>query len=222
MKKLGFLISLIIIGVLFSACHNNGPTTADKSADKDSNTMSSKVQGKGSGLEESEVLKIKAVATSFHDWYIYARKNRSGIDDMRVLEGENGKCKVDTLSYFTELRKIGTISERFIEQEKLRFKDCIEYIETRDYSEYLNSEMDAYWDQCPFFYYMYWGGGHEIWDGVSAESYSKDHDVWYVSLHYLWEPSINLDGYISEAEEFVVKIEKENGSYMITEIKRVD
>ncbi len=69
------------------------------------------------------------IATSFHYWYLDNVKNyyqSYPIEVSIVKNEENGLCKVDFEQYFEKLRRIGTISERFITNEKKRLSRCKE------------------------------------------------------------------------------------------------
>lgn len=198
------------------ACKNQNSDSNDNSIVNESRVISNEVQNVSKEVDDPETIKIKEVATSFHDWYINAINNNTGTTTIEIFESENGKCRVDTSSYLNELRGIGTISEKFITEEKLRFKDCIDFIENLDYSEYSTADAYVYNDHCGFFYYMYWIRSQENADGVTAESVKKENDKWYVTLKFYND----YNGEISywDVNKPIIELEKENGTYMITKI----
>jgi hypothetical protein len=210
------LISLMIISGIMTACKNQKSDSNDNSVVNESTVISNEVQNDAKEVDDQETIKIKELATSFHNWYINAINTNTGTRTIKILEGENGKCRVDTTSYIKELRGIGTISEKFITEEKLRFKDCINFMENLDYSEYSNADAYVFDEHCGFFYYMYWIRSQEGADGVTAESVREDNDKWYVTLNFYNE----YDGEISywDVHKPIVELEKENNTYMITKI----
>jgi len=210
------LISLLIISGILAACKNQKSASIYNSVVNESAVISNEVQNVDSKENDPETIKIKEIATSFHNWYINAINTNKGVTNIKIQEGENGKCRVDTSSYFKELRGIGTISEKFITEEKLRFKDCIEFMENLDYSEYSSADAYVFDDHCSFFYYMYWIRSQERADGVSAKSVEKDIDKIDVTLNFYNE----YYGEISywDVHKPIVELEKENDTYMITKI----
>ncbi|RNI26744.1 hypothetical protein EFB08_09605 [Rufibacter latericius] len=94
--------------------------------------------------ETEETRQLKNIATSFHRWYI---KNVNNPDpktpiEVKIVEGIAGKSKVEYESYFEQVRKLPTVSEKFIQQEKQRISGCAEYMGKVDWSVY--READAY------------------------------------------------------------------------------
>lgn len=213
------LIFMIIIFSAFSACQNQKQKSTDSAIVTEKTGVSKSVQYSDSTKDDPETLKIKKVAVSFHNWYINALNSDNSAVSIETLEGENGKCKVDTISYFTELRNIGTISEKFIAKEKLRFKECIEYMETVDYSDY-SLEPNSFGKPCEFLNYMYWLRSQENASGVSVDSVRKDGDRWYAILNFYDEEAGEI--FYWDVHKPIVEIEKENNSYMITGLTWLD
>ncbi len=184
------------------------------------NTANSNEVQNNTEIDSPEMVKIKEVATSFHNWYINAENSNEGTTSMIIMEGENGKCRVDTSSYFKELRRIGTISEKFIAEEKLRFKDCIDFIENLDYSDYSTAEEYDFSEYCNFFYYMYWIQTQQRADGLRVESVKNENGKWYVTLNFYHE----YEGEITYWAVYkpIVELERNNNSYMITKITWAD
>lgn len=162
---------------------------------------------------------IRKVSTSFYEWYIKTIKasNDSIPFDFIIVEGENGKCKVDFEPYFNELRKLKTISNRFLEKEILRSKDCSEHMKTVDWSEFQNSDAYDYEEYCPCYSYMYWLKSQEPYDGVSILEMDKKNDVWFVKLqlYNIFDNKRHNYNYFYP----IIRIENENGSWMMTEIE---
>ncbi|QHL86880.1 hypothetical protein GU926_05280 [Nibribacter ruber] len=125
---------------------------------KDSTDSQPSEKSVASTQETAETRQLKKIATSFHRWYI---KNVNNPDpntpiEVRIVEGNAGKSKVEYEPYFEQLRKLPTVSDKFIKQEKQRISGCAENMAKVDWSVY--SEADAYeFDKyCDWLYYYYW------------------------------------------------------------------
>lgn len=167
---------------------------------------------------------IKKIGTSFYDWYIKTIKASNGTIpfDFIIVEGQNGKCKVDFEPYFKELRKLNTISVKFMEREIMRSKECVEHMKTVSWSEFKNSDVYAYEDFCPCYTYMYWLQSQEPYDDVSILEMKKADGAWFVKLqlYNIFDSKLYIYNYFYP----IVKIEKENSKWLITkiELKRVN
>jgi len=112
---------------------------------------------------------IKKAAVSFHAWYIKSITDEKNVlVEMKIIEGENGKCQVDYNLYLNELRKLGTVSEKFITSEKLRMNGCADKISDIDWKEFKEADAYAYEEFCDFIYYYYWIKRQEPVSGVEA------------------------------------------------------
>lgn len=129
------------------------PTTTENSPDS---------SAKEQPIEESEVEKA---ALSFHRWYLNHINNYESEvpTDAFVVEGKDGKCKLEMEPYFEELRKLGTISEVFIEQEKARLSLCAEEMEMTDWEACKEGQV------CDMLTYFYWINSQETMEFVDAE-----------------------------------------------------
>ena len=169
-----------------------------------------------SRVNEEEI--IKKVSTSFYDWYLMRINSLTDTVpfDYIFVEGKNGKCKVNFEPYFTQLKKLGTISEKFMNREIKRAESCIKHMETVDWIEYDKSEAYEYEDYCPDCYYMYWVRSQEPYTGVDIVKTVKKENIWYSTLQFF----NTYDGKTYRENNLtpVVKIENENGKWMITEI----
>lgn len=158
---------------------------------------------------------IIKVALSFHKWYIRNTDgNHNSIPtDFEVKKGKNGYCIVDFEPYFNELRKLGTISDIFMDKEKKRSKLCTETISNMKWSEYIGVIPENCDD------YDYWTQSQDFEDGnVGFKSIKKEKDNWKV-LIYLF---IDRNGKQNELQNAIATIKIENGKYMLTEIKWIE
>jgi len=162
--------------------------------------------------QTDDVKIIEQNGKSFYDWYF-----KNEFPNINVIKDKNGKCKLDTLSYFKELRKLGTISEKFINKEKERIHVCSEFISTIDYSEYEQAEVYEYDEYCVDFYYYNWLKSQEHPDGFSTKNIKKINET---------SASIDIfETYKNEGNESplsTVFLEKEKNTWKITEIKFIN
>lgn len=161
---------------------------------------------------------IRKVSTSFYDWYL---KSIKSVDanvpiDIEVIEGENGKCKVDYEPYFNQLRKLKTISTKFMDNECKRTKSCAEFMKKVDWKNYQNSEAYDYEDSCNCFSNFYWIQSQDQFDGVEIVDLTKNGEAWFAKLQLY----IDFEGKRTYIKYMYpkVKMEMENGNWMITEI----
>lgn len=118
---------------------------------------------------EDELKIIEQNGKSFYDWYF-----KNDFPNCGIIKDKNGKCLVDTISYFENLRKLGTISEKFISKEKERLQGCAGFISTIDYSEYEHADAYEYDTYCPDMYYMYWIKSQEPPNSFSTRNIKKN------------------------------------------------
>lgn len=182
---------------LFLSCQNKTTNNQQQRLSENSNQEENR----------DELAIIEQNGKSFYEWYF-----KNEFPNMNVIKDKNGKCKLDTLSYFKELRKLGTISEKFINKEKERTHVCSEFISTIDYSEY--EEVDAYeYDKyCIDFYYYNWLKSQEHPNNFSVKNIKKINDN-----------KASLDIYVNyggdDSPLSTVFLEKEQGIWKIVEIK---
>lgn len=158
---------------------------------------------------------ITGVALSFHKWYIKntnynpddnSRKESTSFD---IIEGENGKCKVDYNSYFNQLRKLGTISEKFIQKEKERTSECANFIETVNWGEYSTADAYTYDEFCGNLYYLNWTKSQENTENLEFFEINAKDEFWNVII-------------LIDNRKVNVKIEREKEKYMITQIDWIE
>lgn len=159
---------------------------------------------------------IKTTALSFHKWYMAATDDpHNSSSSAHIVKGENGKCQFDFYDYFDAIRKLGTVSEKFLLSEKERVRDCEEYMKTVNYADYISSDAYVYQDECPHFYYMYWIRSQEPYSGIEVEELSKKGDNWQAKLIFYndYEKKEYYDYY-----QPIVTLAKEGKSWKIISI----
>ena len=138
------LLLFLIPIIFFTSCNSKEEKIDDKK----------RIENIAKQIEKEPVDELKAIeknGKSFYDWYF-----KNDFPNCEIVKDKNGKCLMDTVSYFKNLRNLGTISEKFIHQERARLQSCAEYIATIDYSEYENADAYEYDDYCVDIYYYYW------------------------------------------------------------------
>ena len=160
-------------------------------------------------------MEISNVAISFHKWYIKNTNeyNPKIATNFKIYKDENGFCKVNFEPYFNELRKLGTISETFLNNEIERNKECVESTEKLKWNEYDGIPLNC--DD-----YDYWTQSQDFENGnIKAKMITKNDDYWNVLIS-LYITRKNVKPY--ETETANVKVRRENGKYMLTEIKWIE
>lgn len=94
---------------------------------------------------------IKKVGSSFYDWYF-----KNDFNDCNIIKDNNGSTLLDSETYFNKLRKLGTISEKFIDKERQRLSTCSKFLATKSFDDYESAEAYDFDDYCPDMYGMYW------------------------------------------------------------------
>jgi hypothetical protein len=167
--------------------------------------------------KDSTELKIQEVALSFHSWYINAVNSNSGIlkSDFAVVKGSKGKCQIDSAVYFTELRTLGTISEKFLRSEQERFAECANHLSSVKWKSFQKADAYTYSEYCPSFDYYYWLRSQEQFYGAFVEKVEKEDNLYKVTLALTYDTE---DKNIERSNQPIVTVENENGKWMITEI----
>ncbi len=218
MKKLPLLI--LIAGMLFFLGISK-PKAQELTAGNMLKSDKTSLNQKKNKEEEKEI--IKKVSTSFYDWYL---KRITATDDTTAyryffVKGENGKCKANFEPYFKQLRKLKTISRKFMDREVEIAKCCIIHMENVDWEDY-ESTTNAfrYIDFCSEFLSYYWIRSQEPYDGVEIIEMTKKGNAWFTTLQFYtdYENKRTRWNYIYP----IVKVEKENGKWLMTEITLKD
>lgn len=117
-------------------------------------------------LQDEEESPVERAALSFHRWYLAHINNYESEvpTDAFVVEGEEGKCKLKMEPYFEELRKLGTVSEVFIEREKERLQACAEEMSQTDWAAYQEGQV------CDMLQHFYWIQSRETMEFVEASN----------------------------------------------------
>lgn len=194
MKKLFLLLSLLIA---ITACN-----TKPKADPSQKSTVATSLQDNSA----TELEQIKKAGSSFYDWYF---KNKFSYVD--IIQDKNGKCLLDTSSYFAKLRKLNTISEQFISREKQRLSGCGTFISTVDYAAYEAADAYEYDEYCLDLYYMYWIHSQEEPNSFAAINPRK-----LDAQHAVLDISVKYDSLAEPLSK--VKLEKEQGVWKITAI----
>jgi hypothetical protein len=209
------LISLLILVIVLGCTDSkkNRKETISKSIEKNEpikeeiNSESGKQK-----IEFTETEKeIAVVALSFHNWYIKnTNEMKSEVPtDFVVTEGKNNSCIVDYEPYFNELRKLGTISNSFMEKEKERTKLCAETISEMNWSEYIGVIPENCDD------YLFWTRSQEETSGIELMSIKKENDAWKIKFH-LYNSFGNEKKFLPY--NGIINVEKEEKGYRITQI----
>jgi len=168
--------------------------------------------------DNQETQIIKRVSTSFYDWYL--KRMNSLTDtvayDYNIVKGENGKCKMDFEPYFNQLRQLKTISRKFMDKELKRTIGCVKHMETIEWSEYKDADAYAYEDSCPDSGQFYWVQSQEPYDGVEILDMKKNGNVWFTTLRLYQDYDNKRE--MNNSFFPVIKIENENGKWLMTEI----
>ncbi len=207
-------IKLILLIFIISGCNNNQTSRKTEGAiDTKKENECAIVNYKIKKLNDKEK-KIVEVAFSFHKWYI---KNTNDLSskvptNFVVLEGENDKCLIDYEPYFNQLRKLGTISNSFMEKERQRTKPCVETILKMKWSEY--QQGGEILEGCDD--YIFWTRSQEETSGIEFIDLKRNNDIWLVrfQLFTIFDNEKKYSPYIG-----VVSVEKEDKKYMITNIQ---
>lgn len=167
--------------------------------------------------DTSELAALKKTALSFHTWYMAA------VDDphnsnwaVTINEDGNGYCAFDFYDYFDALRKLGTISEKFIERERQRLRSCEDFMKTVKYEDYLSSEAYDYQDDCGSFYYMYWIRSQEPFSGVEVDKLCENQGVWQATLVFYYDYQGKKE-YLRSFQP-IVTLNRENKTWKIVKI----
>jgi hypothetical protein len=209
------IISLLILVIVLSCTNKNKnhKETISKSIEKTEPIKEViNLESETQKIELTETEKeIAVVALSFHNWYIKnTNEMKSAVPiDFVVTEGENDSCIVDYEPYFNELRKLGTISNSFMEMEKERTKLCAETISKMNWSEYIGVIPENCDD------YLFWTRSQEETSGIELMHIKKENGIWKIKFQ-LFNTFGNEKSYSPYTG--IITVKKKDKGYMITEI----
>ena len=207
-------LQLLLIIVLFCYSCADKQKTQEK---KSSTITQADSLVKRDDNQEKEI--IKKVSTSFYDWYLKRINSLTDTTayDYVIVKGENGKCKVNFEPYFNQLRQLKTISNKFMDKELERAKNCVKHMKTVDWTEYQDADAYEYEDYCPDCGQMYWVQSQEPYSGVEILDMKKDGNIWFTTLRFYSD----YDNKRVKNNNFfpVIRIENEYGKWLMTEIK---
>src|ERR1035437_2914768 len=212
-KNMRKLQILLVIGMFCYSCADKPKTQ------KKENSVITQADSlvKTDDNQEKEI--IKKVSTSFYDWYLKRINSLTDTTayDYVIVKGEKEKCKVDFEPYFNQLRQLKTISRKFMDKELERTKDCVKHMKTVDWYEYKNADAYAYEDYCPDCGQLYWVQSQEPYSGVEIREMKKNGNVWFTTLRFY--NKYNHKRECNNSFSPIVKIENENGKWLMTEIQ---
>ena len=204
------LLLFLIPIIFFTSCNSKEEKINDK---KSVENVEKSIEKPTEKPIADELKTIEQNGKSFYEWYF-----KNDFPNCDIIKDKNGKCLVDTVSYFKTLRNLGTISEKFIHQERTRLQSCAEFISTIDYSEYENADAYEYDQYCVDIYYYYWLKSQEHPNNFSVKNVRRINDN-----------NASLDIYENYGETNVpdvplskVILEKEKNTWKITEIKFIN
>lgn len=201
MKKLYLLF--LITSLLFQSCENK--------QGKQNTQIPTEITTEDKADDELKL--IEQNGRSFYDWYF-----KNDFPNINVIKDKNGKCKLDTLSYFKKLRKLGTVSEKFINKEKERTFICSEFISSINYSEYEEADAYEYDKYCGDFYYYNWLKSQEPPHEFTTKNIQKHNDsLASIDIYEIFKYEKNYYYPLS-----TVFLEKEQGIWKIVEIKFIN
>lgn len=203
MKHL-FKSIFLVVALTLVACDSQ---TNDSEANKPIN----------SDVDPKEQAELERVALSFHKWYMAALDDPSNSNwNPEIVADINGKCAFDFYDYFEALRKLGTISEKFLASEKKRVEPCSDYLKTIDYSEYSSADAYVYQDQCPDMYHWYWIRSQEPFMGVELIKLTRKGAGWEAKL--VFYDDYGQGKLVRHGHNPLVSLEKEGKHWKITAI----
>ena len=169
-----------------------------------------KIELKVNNENDVELQNIEKSGKSFYDWLF-----KEDFVYLGVIQDKNKKCLLDTPSYFNKLKKMGTISEKFVLLEKERLNECAQYISTIKYKKYMKAEAYEYADHCVEFYSWYWAKGQTLPDSYAVKNVQKINATQATMDIYL-----NYGGF----EELSTRIflDEEEGMWKITAVNFIE
>lgn len=206
------ILNSLFVCLILVSCHEGSLKNHESIKNHDNNTTTFK-QNELYNLTK----KISDVAVSFHQWYIVTLNNQNNTTPTGayIVKGENGKCKLENKLYFAELRKLGTISDKFIQSENKRIKTCSDYISTINWNDYQKKDAYEYSEFCSQFDYDYWTRSQETFNSVIVDRIKEVGSKWEVTLAFSYD-SENKS--IERINQPIVTVEREGNRWLITKI----
>ena len=165
----------------------------------------------------SSDIQLNNSALSFYKWYINAINSEKICSDFNIVPDVKGMCKLDASGYFKELKKLGTISDKFLISETERVKGCAEYMSRIKWKEYKNREDSSpYENDCPFLSFYYWIRSQEIPSGVELQTINLKDNSAEATLKIFTNDE--KEKYYWPQLHPVVILEKENSIWKIVSI----
>lgn len=176
---------------------------------------------------DSRTLEVEQAGLSFYKWYFNAVNNDNINNripfDASITEDKNGMCQLDSEPYFNELRKLGTISEKFIESERKRNSTCEEYVKKVHYKVFESGDAYTFNGMCPQFAYMYWTSSQDTYQEVKAIKTTINNDGLsaHVDVIFIYTEGAETP-IIPKTPNARVFLELEQGKWKTVEIELLD
>lgn len=208
-------ILLISTSILLGSCGENRQSKTPMGVESNTNSIQLATEEQAK-IDMDEKKQIEQVALSFHRWNIECILKETGsiAYDFEIIKDANDKCKLDSTQYFKNLRKLGTISEKFIQLEWQRVEKCSNFLKELDWKTYNSADAYEYQEFCDIYFY-YWTRTQEPFHGVEVKRSKKIDDYYMVTLVFYY--NYGNKEYV-EYSMPLVKVETENGDWKITEI----
>jgi len=169
---------------------------------------------------EIDSIKVSKLTTIFFHWYMKnATKKKNGEIYPRFVKSENGMTTLEYRKYFKNLKKY-SFSDSLIEQEKLSYKVCIDNLAKVKYSDFLQFDGLADFEErdCDFTNYYRWIGGQEMFEGYTLTRIQFDNNQALVS-GFLYDNKYECNDVKGLKKEIVVTLIRQENKWVILKIR---
>ena len=147
---------------------------------------------------------LKMISVSFYNWYIqrgggcYAALNEDSTVSLQNID-----------TYLMELKKLGTVSQKFINREKQRFEECNQFLAAGDWTN-VNEYGDQYiyadsGEPCKWLAFDYWFQSQETSDEVEVSNLIIGNDTIIANIEFYARDGAEKTKQYYSAKEFLVR-----------------
>jgi len=218
MTKMIIFFSFIILN---SSCGNNRSRNSDISdsllINSESVLSADNIENKTLKLEGDDI-RISKVALSFYDWYFKYKEDYDSSIVLNIAKDTNNNCTLKNLdNYINSLKSIGTLTERFVDNEYKRLLECKEYLNGYNWDKYKTSTFYEVTDNTPcetaFSYWLF--NSQESAQAFDIVDYQRKDSVVVVIINFYFIDDVGRHMQYFESVERLIAI---NNKWFIDEI----
>jgi hypothetical protein len=166
-------------------------------------------------------IEIIDASLGFYNWYLSCLQHDSTYNIVQPNYHWKDKVPiVDVNAYLLELKKLGIVSDFFIESEKNRFQICQDSLKHINYKAAMDCgcSVGEFFTVCSFLDSFYWFSSQEKPDGCELKKIEISGHIAICQLIFFWDSELSNGKHYDENFDCKVNLTKHDTKWLIENI----